>query len=190
MKLSELLKNVTPIAIHGNAEVEITGVNIDSRKIANGHLFIAMKGTQVDGHQFIGKAIEQGAVAVLLEDMPNTLNDNVTYVQVESTENTAGKVATLFYGDPSHKLKLVGVTGTNGKTTIATLLYNMFREFGYKVGLLSTVCNYIDDKAIPADHTTPDPIELNQLLADMVAAGCEYAFMECSSHAIHQHRIG
>ena len=116
MKLSELLKNVTPIAIHGNAEVEITGVNIDSRKIANGHLFIAMKGTQVDGHQFIGKAIEQGAVAVLLEDMPNTLNDNVTYVQVESTENTAGKVATLFYGDPSHKLKLVGVTGTNGKT--------------------------------------------------------------------------
>ena len=190
MKLSELLKNITPIAIHGNAEVEITGVNIDSRKIANGHLFIAMKGTQVDGHQFIGKAIEQGAVAVLLEDMPNTLNDNVTYVQVESTENTAGKVATLFYGDPSHKLKLVGVTGTNGKTTIATLLYNMFREFGYKVGLLSTVCNYIDDKAIPADHTTPDPIELNQLLADMVAAGCEYAFMECSSHAIHQHRIG
>ena len=190
MKLSELLKNITPIAIHGNAEVEITGVNIDSRKIANGHLFIAMKGTQVDGHQFIGKAIEKGAVAVLLEDMPNTLNDNVTYVQVESTEKTAGKVATLFYGDPSHKLKLVGVTGTNGKTTIATLLYNMFREFGYKVGLLSTVCNYIDDKAIPADHTTPDPIELNQLLADMVAAGCEYAFMECSSHAIHQHRIG
>ena len=190
MKLSELLKNINPTTIKGSTEVEITGVNIDSRKIANGHLFIAMKGTQVDGHQFIGKAIELGAVAVLLEDMPDTLNENVTYVQVESTEKTAGEVATLFYGDPSHKLKLVGVTGTNGKTTIATLLYNMFREFGYKVGLLSTVCNYIDDKAIPADHTTPDPIELNRLLADMVAVGCEYAFMECSSHAIHQHRIG
>ena len=190
MKLSELLKNINPTTIKGSTEVEITGVNIDSRKIANGHLFIAMKGTQVDGHQFIGKAIELGAVAVLLEDMPDTLNENVTYVQAESTEKTAGEVATLFYGDPSHKLKLVGVTGTNGKTTIATLLYNMFREFGYKVGLLSTVCNYIDDKAIPADHTTPDPIELNRLLADMVATGCEYAFMECSSHAIHQHRIG
>ena len=189
MKLSELLKNINPTTIKGSTEVEIAGVNIDSRKIANGHLFIAMKGTQVDGHQFIGKAIELGAVAVLLEDMPDTLNENVTYVQVESTEKTAGEIATLFYGDPSHKLKLVGVTGTNGKTTIATLLYNMFREFGYKVGLLSTVCNYIDDKAIPADHTTPDPIELNRLLADMVAAGCEYAFMECSSHAIHQHRI-
>lgn len=189
MKLSELLKNINPTTIKGSTEVEIAGVNIDSRKIANGHLFIAMKGTQVDGHQFIGKAIELGAVAVLLEDMPDTLNENVTYVQVESTEKTAGEIATLFYGDPSHKLKLVGVTGTNGKTTIATLLYNMFREFGYKVGLLSTVCNYIDDKAIPADHTTPDPIELNRLLADMVTAGCEYAFMECSSHAIHQHRI-
>ena len=148
-----------------------------------------MKGTQVDGHKFIDKAIALGATAILLEDMPETLEDKVTYVQVKSTEEDAGKVATLFYGDPSKKLKLVGVTGTNGKTTIATLLYEMFREFGYKVGLLSTVCNYIDDKAIPADHTTPDPIELNRLLGDMVAEGCEYAFMECSSHAIHQHRI-
>ena len=190
MKLSELLKNINPTTIKGSTEVEITGVNIDSRKIANGHLFIAMKGTQVDGHQFIGKAIELGAVAVLLEDMPDTLNENVTYVQVESTEKTAGEIATLFYGDPSHKLKLVGVTGTNGKTTIATLLYNMFRKFGHKVGLLSTVCNYVDDQPIPADHTTPDAIELNELLAKMVEAGCEYAFMECSSHAIHQKRIG
>ena len=148
-----------------------------------------MKGTQVDGHKFIDKAIALGATAILLEDMPETLEDKVTYVQVKSTEEDAGKVATLFYGDPSKKLKLVGVTGTNGKTTIATLLYEMFREFGYKVGLLSTVCNYIDDKAIPADHTTPDPIELNRLLGDMVAEGCEYAFMECSSHAIHQRRI-
>lgn len=190
MKLSELLKNVKVIASQGNIDVEIKGVNIDSRKIENGHLFIAMKGTQVDGHKFISKAIELGAVAILLEDMPEELNEKVTYVQVASTEEEAGKVATMFYGEPSRKLKLVGVTGTNGKTTIATLLYRMFREFGRKVGLLSTVCNYINDEEVPASHTTPDPIELNSLLAKMVEAGCEYAFMECSSHAIHQHRIG
>lgn len=190
MKLSELLKNVKPVAIHGNADVEIEGVNIDSRKIENGHLFIAMKGTQVDGHKFISKAVELGAVAILLEDLPETLQEGITYIQVSSTEEEAGKVATMFYGEPSRKLKLVGATGTNGKTTIATLLYKMFRTFGHKVGLLSTVCNYIDDKEVPASHTTPDPIELNQLLAKMVEEGCEYAFMECSSHAIHQHRIG
>lgn len=190
MKLQELLKNVKPIAIIGNADTDITGVNIDSRKIEKGHLFVAQKGTQVDGHQFIGKAIAQGATAVLCEDMPEEKAEGVTYVQVESTEDTVGKVATLFYGDPSKKLHLVGVTGTNGKTTIATLLYNMFRKMGHKCGLLSTVCNYIEDEAIPADHTTPDPIELNMLLARMVEAGCEYAFMECSSHAIAQKRIG
>ena len=190
MKLNELLKNITPIKIIGNDDVEITGVNIDSRRIKTGHLFVAMKGTQVDGHQFIGKAIELGAISVLCEDLPEVLQEGITYIQVESTEDAVGKVATLFYGDPSHKLKLVGVTGTNGKTTIATLLYNMLRKFGHKVGLLSTVCNYIDDVEVPADHTTPDPIELNELLAKMVEAGCEYAFMECSSHAIHQKRIG
>ena len=190
MKLNEVLKNITPIKIVGNDNVEITGVNIDSRRIKAGHLFVAIRGTQVDGHQFIDKAIELGADAVLCEELPEKLSDHVTYVQVESTEDAVGKVATLFYGNPSHKLKLVGVTGTNGKTTIATLLYNMFRKFGYKVGLLSTVCNYIDDVEVPADHTTPDPIELNELLAKMVEAGCEYAFMECSSHAIHQKRIG
>ena len=190
MKLNELLKNITPIKLIGNDDVEITGVNIDSRRIKTGHLFVAMKGTQVDGHLFIGKAIELGAISVLCEDLPEVLQEGITYVQVESTEDAVGKVATLFYGDPSHKLKLIGVTGTNGKTTIATLLYNMFRKFGHKVGLLSTVCNYIDDVEVPADHTTPDPIELNELLAKMVEAGCEYAFMECSSHAIHQKRIG
>lgn len=190
MKLNEVLKNITPIKIVGNDNVEITGVNIDSRRIKAGHLFVAIRGTQVDGHQFIDKAIELGADAVLCEELPEKISDHVTYVQVESTEDAVGKVATLFYGNPSHKLKLVGVTGTNGKTTIATLLYNMFRKFGYKVGLLSTVCNYIDDVEVPADHTTPDPIELNELLAKMVEAGCEYAFMECSSHAIHQKRIG
>lgn len=190
MKLNEVLKTITPIKIVGNDNVEITGVNIDSRRIKAGHLFVAIRGTQVDGHQFIDKAIELGADAVLCEELPEKLSGHVTYVQVESTEDAVGKVATLFYGNPSHKLKLVGVTGTNGKTTIATLLYNMFRKFGYKVGLLSTVCNYIDDVEVPADHTTPDPIELNELLAKMVEAGCEYAFMECSSHAIHQKRIG
>ncbi len=189
MKLSLLLKNIKPLQVVGSDDVDITGINIDSRKIADGHLFVAMKGTQVDGHRFIGKAIEQGARAVLCEDLPEETT-GVTFVQVESTEDAVGKVATLFYGDPSTKVKLVGVTGTNGKTTIATLLYNMFRKLGYKCGLLSTVCNYIEDETVPASHTTPDPIELNQLLARMVDAGCQYVFMECSSHAIHQKRIG
>ena len=190
MKLSELLKNIKPIDIQGNSDANITGVNIDSRRIEKGHLFVAIKGTQTDGHKYIPKALELGAVAVLCEDMPAEKQEGVTYIQVESTESAVGPVATLFYGDPSSKLKLVGVTGTNGKTTIATLLYNMFRKFGHKCGLLSTVCNYIEGEAIPTDHTTPDPIELNQLLGRMVDAGCEYAFMECSSHAIQQQRIG
>jgi len=190
MKLSELLKNIKTIDIQGSADIDITGVNIDSRRIEKGHLFVAIKGTQTDGHKFIPKALELGAAAVLCEDMPTEKQQGVTYVQVASTESAVGPVATLFYGDPSSKLKLVGVTGTNGKTTIATLLYNMFRKFGHKCGLLSTVCNYIEGEAIPTDHTTPDPIELNQLLGRMVEAGCEYAFMECSSHAIQQQRIG
>ena len=190
MRLNELLKNVEVLNTIGQAEVEITGVNIDSRRIEKGHLFVAIPGTVTDGHKFIPKAIELGASAVLCEKIPEEKAPEVTYIQVASTEDAVGKVATLFYGDPSRKLKLVGVTGTNGKTTIATLLYNMFRKFGHKCGLLSTVCNYIEGEAIPADHTTPDPIELNRLLAQMVDAGCEYAFMECSSHAIAQKRIG
>ena len=190
MKLSELLKSVSILQIAGPAETEITGVNIDSRKIEKGHLFVAIKGTQTDGHKFIAKAIELGATAILCEDMPEEKIESVSYLQVASTEDVVGQVATNFYGNPSKKLKLVGVTGTNGKTTIATLLYNMFRKFGHRCGLLSTVCNYIEDEAIAADHTTPDPIELNHLLHRMVEAGCEYAFMECSSHAIAQKRIG
>ena len=190
MKLKELLKNVSPLHIVGDIEVDITGVNIDSRRIESGHLFVAIAGTQTDGHKYIPKAIELGAKAILCEHFPEILTDGVTYVSVASTEDAVGKVATLFYGDPSSKLTLVGVTGTNGKTTIATLLYNMFRQFGHRCGLLSTVCNYIEGEAIPADHTTPDPIELNRLLAQMVDSGCEYAFMECSSHAIAQKRIG
>ena len=149
-----------------------------------------MRGTQVDGHQFIPKAIEQGAAAVLCEELPAEKAEGVTFVQVPSTEDAVGPVATLFHGDPTSRLKLVGVTGTNGKTTIATLLYNMFRQFGHKCGLLSTVCNYIDGEPIAATHTTPDAIELNKLLERMAAAGCEYVFMECSSHAIAQKRIG
>ena len=190
MKLKELLKDIPVVAVVGSEDIEITGVNIDSRRIKEGHLFVAMKGTQVNGHKFVPKAVELGAKAVLCEDMPEQKAEGVTYVQVESTEDAVGKVATTFHGNPSTKLKLVGVTGTNGKTTIATLLYNMFTKMGHKCGLLSTVCNYIVDEAIPADHTTPDPIELNALLDRMVQAGCEYAFMECSSHAIAQKRIG
>ena len=190
MRLKELLTNVEVLNVLGDTDIEVTSVNIDSRRIEAGHLFVAIPGTQTDGHKFIPKAVEQGAVAVLCEYFPNKREPGVTYIAVASTEDCVGEVATRFYGDPSRKLKLVGVTGTNGKTTIATLLYNMFRKFGHKCGLLSTVCNYIEDEAIPADHTTPDPIELNCLLARMVEAGCEYAFMECSSHAIAQKRIG
>ena len=190
MKLIELLKTVKVLNTVGDTGVEITGVNIDSRRIETGHLFVAIPGTQTDGHKFIPKAIELGAAAILCEHLPEEQIEGVTYIVVESTESVVGIVATHFFGDPSRKLKLVGVTGTNGKTTIATLLYNMFRKFGHKCGLLSTVCNYIEGEAIPADHTTPDPIELNHLLAQMVEAGCEYAFMECSSHAIAQKRIG
>lgn len=190
MKLNELLKNVKPIAVIGDGDVEISGVKIDSRQVAPGYLFVAIKGTQTDGHQYIGKAVELGARAVLCETLPAETAQGVTYVQVASTETAVGPVATLFHGDPTSKLKLVGVTGTNGKTTIATLLYNMFRRMGHKCGLLSTVCNYIDGEAVPASHTTPDPIELNELLERMVQAGCEYVFMECSSHAIAQQRIG
>ena len=190
MKLNELLKNVAVTALEGSAEVDITAVDIDSRQVKEGHLFVAIKGTQTDGHQYIPKAIEQGAAAILCEEIPTERVADVCYVQVPSTETAIGPVATTFYGDPTSKLTLVGVTGTNGKTTIATLLYNMFRKLGYKCGLLSTVCNYIEDEAVPASHTTPDPIELNCLLSRMVEAGCQYAFMECSSHAIAQQRIG
>ncbi|MCL1610643.1 UDP-N-acetylmuramoyl-L-alanyl-D-glutamate--2,6-diaminopimelate ligase [Marseilla massiliensis] len=190
MTLSDLLKNAGPARIVGDAGAEITGVQIDSRRVKPGDLFVAMRGTQADGHAFIPKAVAQGAAAVLCEELPAEVAPGVAYAVVPSTEDAVGPVATLFYGDPSRRLRLVGVTGTNGKTTIATLLYEMFRKMGHRCGLISTVCNYIDGERLPADHTTPDPIELNSLLARMVAEGCEYAFMECSSHAIAQKRIG
>ena len=190
MKLERLLEHIKINNLSGDPQCDITGVNIDSRRIAGGHLFIALRGTQTDGHAYIGKAIELGARAILCETLPDTLAEGVTYVVVDSTEDVVGQVATTFYGDPTSKVELVGVTGTNGKTTIATLLYKMFRHFGYKVGLLSTVCNYIDDEAIPTDHTTPDPITLNALLGRMADEGCKYVFMEVSSHSVAQKRIG
>lgn len=190
MKLSEVLKNIVILESVGKTDIEICGIQIDSRKIDAGHLFIAVCGTQADGHQYIGKAIAQGATAVVCQQLPDDLSAGVTFIRIEDTEDATGKIATQFYGNPSTQLKLVGVTGTNGKTTIATLLYEIFTAFGYKCGLCSTVCNYIGERAIAADHTTPDAITLNQLLSQMVKEGCQYAFMECSSHAIHQKRIG
>ena len=191
MKLSDILKKVVVEASIGDLNRDITGVNMDSRQVEAGDLFVAVKGTQTDGHAYIGKAIELGAKAILMSDeLPAEPAEGVAYVRVADTEDAVGKVATQFYGDPTGKLKLVGVTGTNGKATVATVLYNMFRSFGYKCGLCSTVCNFIDGRAIEASHTTPDPITLNRLLAQMAEEGCEYAFMECSSHAIHQKRIG
>lgn len=191
MLLQDILSRVTVEEHKGELNIPISGVNIDSRRIEKDHLFIAVKGTQVDGHSFIDKAISQGATAVLVCDpIPEVVPEGVTFVRVADTEDAVGKVATMFYGDPTSKLKLVGVTGTNGKTTIATVLYEMFRGFGHKCGLCSTVCNYIDGTPYPTECTTPDAITLNQLLAEMVAQGCTYAFMECSSHAIQQKRIG
>ena len=191
MKLQELIQNIPVKAIIGNKDTDIIEINIDSRIVDDGHLFIAMRGTQTDGHSFIDKALSKGARAICCETMPEDAPEypDVAFILVDSTEEIAGKIATRFYGDPTKKLKLVGVTGTNGKTTIATLLYQMFRNMGHKVGLLSTVCNYINDEAVPATHTTPDPITLNRLLGEMANKGCEYAFMEVSSHSVAQHRI-
>ena len=190
MKLNKLVGGLNVLEVKGDLERDVCGVQIDSRQIKEGHLFIAVKGTVADGHNYIGKAQELGAVAVLCEKIPAECCENVTYIRVENTEQIVGEVATAFYGNPTSQLKLVGVTGTNGKTTIATVLYEMFRKMGHKAGLISTVVNYIDGEAVPTEHTTPDPITLNALLARMVDAGCEYAFMEVSSHSVVQNRIG
>jgi UDP-N-acetylmuramoyl-L-alanyl-D-glutamate--2,6-diaminopimelate ligase len=188
-KLSDILYKVHTTALAGNTNIDINDVQIDSRKVQKGSLFVAVKGVAVDGHQFIAKAIEQGAIAIVCEEMPSTQKDGVTYVQTNNSAEAAGLTAHNFYDQPTTKLKLVGVTGTNGKTTIATLLYKLFTCLGYKCGLLSTVENQIAGKVIPSTHTTPDAISLNALLKQMADEGCEYAFMEVSSHAIHQHRI-
>lgn len=191
MRLSELLKDFSLSEVRGSLDTEIANINTDSRKVQQGDLFIAVKGTQTDGHAFIDSAIANGATAILVSDpIPAQAPADTVFIRVENTETAVGPIATHFYGNPTERMKLVGVTGTNGKTTTATLLYHLFRGFGYKCGLCSTVCNYIDGQEIPTEHTTPDPITLNRLLGQMADAGCEYAFMECSSHAIHQHRIG
>ncbi|GAB3917240.1 UDP-N-acetylmuramoyl-L-alanyl-D-glutamate--2,6-diaminopimelate ligase [Mucilaginibacter boryungensis] len=187
--LSELLEGLPFTELQGSADVEITCVVFDSRKVVPGCLFVAVKGTAVDGHDFIEQAVKDGAVAVICEDLPGHTADGADFLMVQNSAVALGIVAANFYGNPSNQLKLVGVTGTNGKTTIATLLYKLFRDLGYKCGLLSTVENQINGKVTPATHTTPDPVALNSLLADMVAQGCDYCFMEVSSHAIAQHRI-
>lgn len=190
MKLAQLINVCQPIKIVGDTEIEITGIEIDSRLIKNGNMFIAMRGTQVDGHTYIAKAIELGAKAIVCEELPTTTQEGVTYIQCTSTEDAVGPLATNFFGNPTNKMKLIGVTGTNGKTTIATVLYNMFMRMGHKCGLCSTVCNYINGKPVPTECTTPDPITLNRLLGQMADEECEYAFMEVSSHSVAQKRIG
>ena len=189
LKLNFLLKNISYKKTIGDDTVEICDIKFDSRQVKKGDLFVATRGTTADGHDFIQKAVEQGAVAVVCEEIPAETCAKVTYIAVSDTSEALGQMACEWYDNPSSKLMLVGVTGTNGKTTIATLLYELFRKLGYKAGLLSTVVNYIDDKAIESTHTTPNAMAINNLLRQMANAGCEYVFMEVSSHAIEQRRI-
>ncbi|MFK7949672.1 MAG: UDP-N-acetylmuramoyl-L-alanyl-D-glutamate--2,6-diaminopimelate ligase [Saprospiraceae bacterium] len=195
-KLKDILVNIATTQIIGSQDVKIAKIEFDSRKVEDDSMFVAVKGTQVDGHRFIEKAIKLGANVVICEDLPAEFSrrdfgtsESVTYVQVDNSAKALGKMASNFYGNPSKELKLVGITGTNGKTTCATILFKLFMEMGYKTGLLSTVENKIGNQIIPATHTTPNPIELNALLRKMVESGCDYAFMEVSSHAIEQGRI-
>jgi len=189
MILSDILQNVILLKTTGETEINIQHIQFDSRKVEKGCVFVATRGTTSDGHQFIPMAIEKGALAIVCEEIPADIQPGITYIKVENSSDALGKMASAWYDFPSSKMILVGVTGTNGKTTIVTLLYQLFRQLGHKAGLLSTVCNYVNDFAVEATHTTPDPLELNELLAQMVEAGCEYAFMEVSSHAIDQRRI-
>ena len=189
MILDDISQSLNIKKIIGSTEIDITNIQFDSRKVEKGSLFVATRGTASDGHNFISMAIEKGAVAVVCEELPTEIAANLTYLQVGNSAEALGEMASAWHGFPSTKLKLIGVTGTNGKTTIATLLYNLFCKLGYKTGLLSTVCNYIDGKAIEATHTTPDALTLNELLQQMLDADCEYVFMEVSSHAVEQSRI-
>lgn len=190
MRLNKLLQNTKVISAHGDMNISVKGLCSDSRKVESEFLFVAVAGICTDGHDYISKAIEQGATVVVYDKaMIEEYFQRVTYIQVENSAKALAEVASGWYDNPSSKLKLVGVTGTNGKTTIATLLYNVVRKLGYSAGLFSTVCNYVNDEAYPTSLTTLDTISLNQLMRKMVDAGCEYAFMEVSSHAIHQHRV-
>lgn len=188
-KLEDILYKVRITSIHGNRNLDVDTITIDSRKIKSGSLFIAIKGEKIDGHNFIQQAINKGATIIVCEGLPGVLKDGITYIQVKNTHEATAHIAHNFYNEPSRKLKLVGVTGTNGKTTIATLLFKLFSALQYKCGLISTVQNQIANDVIPSTHTTPDAISLNALLEQMADAGCTHVFMECSSHAIHQHRI-
>lgn len=187
MKLNDLLQGIPVVKLQGDETVEVSSIQFDSRKASTGDMFIAVRGTASDGHDYIAKAVSQGATVVVCEEIPDGVD--AVFVQVKDSAEALALLASSWYDYPSSKLTLVGVTGTNGKTTTATLLYDMFRKFGHKVGLLSTVCNYVDGEAVPATHTTPDPLALNELLARMVDADCDYAFMEVSSHSIVQKRI-
>ena len=189
MRLKDVLYKVPIRAVEGSTDEEIKDIQTDSRKITPGSLFVAVRGMAADGHQFIDKAIDSGAIAIVAEAVPAETRKGVTYVQAENSSVAAAYIAANFFENPSDKVKLVGVTGTNGKTTIATLLYKLFTSLGYKCGLISTVENMISDRVVPATHTTPDVINLNRLLKEMVDEGCERVFMEVSSHAIHQHRV-
>lgn len=189
MELNSLMNVLQVQSLKGTDNLDIKGIAADSRKVTEGFLFVAVKGTATDGHDFIPVAIGNGAIAVVCEMLPDTTVGNVTYIVVPDSAEALGKLASAWYEFPSDNLIVVGVTGTNGKTTIATLLYDMFRKMGHKVGLLSTVCNYIDGEAVPATHTTPDALTLHELMARMVDAGCEYMFMEVSSHSVDQKRI-
>ncbi|MDE5902266.1 MAG: UDP-N-acetylmuramoyl-L-alanyl-D-glutamate--2,6-diaminopimelate ligase [Muribaculaceae bacterium] len=189
MKLKNLLGAVKPIEIIGDTDKNILSLESDSRKVGRDSMFVAVRGVTTDGHKYIPVVASAHVGAIVCEELPASLAQGITYIRVADSADALGRLAAEWYGNPSRKLKLVGVTGTNGKTTTATLLYEMARLEGYKAGLLSTVCNYIDTTAVPATHTTPDPLSLNSLLARMVEAGCDYAFMEVSSHAAAQHRI-
>lgn len=189
MELRNLIGTLEAPVIIGADDVDILSIQSDSRQVSDGTLFVAVRGTTVDGHTYIEGAIEKGATAIVCEEVPACCEGKCTFIVVKDSALALGQLVSRWYDDPSKKLILVGVTGTNGKTTIATLLYEMFRKMGHKVGLLSTVCNYIDGEAIPTEHTTPDPLTLHALMARMVEAGCEYAFMEVSSHSIDQRRI-
>lgn len=189
MSIEEILKGIDTVSVKGDTGLTVSGIEFDSRNVTPGSLFIAVKGYKSDGHEFIDSAIKSGAIAVICEILPVTAKQEICWIKVRDSAKALGEAASNFYGNPSSSLKLVGVTGTNGKTTIATLLYRMFIGLGYKCGLFSTVCNYINGRELPATHTTPDPVQLNRMLSEMVAEGCDYAFMEVSSHSADQKRI-
>ena len=189
MKVAELLHRISTLNTLGSLENEVSEIVFDSRKVTFGSLYVAIKGTLTDGHQYINASIEKGANTIVCEELPNDINENITYIQVKNSQQTLGHLASNFYGNPSEKINLIGITGTNGKTSASTVLFEMFTHLGFRVALISTVENKIGDRIIPSTHTTPDIVTINQLLSDAIDEGCDYAFMEVSSIGIHQNRI-